>query len=58
MEFSEALTPPLPTEEQLCTDYTENILGKEEAEGVVGDWFKMEVWRIIGWNVLSGRIGL
>lgn len=58
VEFSEALTPPLPTEEQLCTDYTENILGNEKAEGVVGDWFKMEVWRIIGWNVLSGRIGL
>ena len=58
VEFSEALTPPLPTEEQLCTDYTENILGEEKAEGVVGDWFKMEVWRIIGWNVLSGRIGL
>ncbi|MCJ1427331.1 hypothetical protein MMC29_005234 [Sticta canariensis] len=58
VEFSEALTPPLPTEEQLCTDYTENILGKDKAEGVVGDWFKMEVWRIIGWNVLSERIGL
>lgn len=58
VEFSEALTPPLPTEELLCAEYTENILGKEKADGGVGDWFKMEVWRIVGWNVLSGRVDL
>lgn len=57
-EFSEALAAPLPTEEALCADYTEHIFGKEREDGVVGDWFKMEVWRIVGWNVLSGRIGL
>lgn len=57
-EFSEALTQPLPTEELLCADYAEHIVGKPKGGGAVGDWFKMEVWRIVGWNVLSGRIGL
>lgn len=58
VEFSEALTPPLPTEELLCAEYTKNILGKEKTDGGVGDWFKTEVWRIVGWNVLSGRVDL
>lgn len=25
-------------------------------EGETGDWFKAEVWRILGWEVLAGRI--
>lgn len=57
VEFSEALTPPLPTEDLLCADSTEKILGTEMVEEEVGDWFKMEVWRIVGWNILSGQIG-
>ncbi|MCJ1467326.1 hypothetical protein MMC07_005950 [Pseudocyphellaria aurata] len=56
-DFSEALSPPLPTEDLLNADSTENTFGAETVEEGVGDWFKMEVWRIVGWNILSGQIG-
>lgn len=58
-EFSDALTSPaLPTAPPPRADCPETVLGKtDNADGVVGDWFKMEVWRIIGWNILSGQIG-
>lgn len=57
-EFAEALPPPLPTEELLDAEYSQHMLGQENAGGgAVADWFKMEVWRIVGWNVLSGQIG-
>lgn len=57
VEFAEALPPPLPTDELLGVEYSQHMLGQEKAGGAVADWFKMEVWRIVGWNVLSGQIG-
>ncbi|MCJ1343532.1 hypothetical protein MMC31_001727, partial [Peltigera leucophlebia] len=54
-DFSDALTPPTPPEEILRHDIADTLSGEGE-EGGVEDWFKREVWRIVGWDVLGGYI--
>lgn len=54
-DFSDTLTPPTPPEENLRYDIADTLLKKGE-EGGVGDRFKREVWRIVGWDVLGGYI--
>lgn len=50
--FEPALEPPcFPPDDERMTDFdTQN----ETAD--VGDWFKNEVWRLVGWDVLRGNI--
>lgn len=54
-DFSDALTPPTPPKENLRHDVADKLLGESE-EGGVEDWFKREVWRVVGWDVLGGHI--
>lgn len=54
-DFSDALIPPTPPEENLRHDVADKLLGESE-EGGVEDWFKREVWRVVGWNALGGNI--
>lgn len=54
-DFSDTLTPPTPPEENLRYDVADTLLKKGE-EGGVEDWFKREVWRVVGWDVLGGYI--
>ena len=43
--------PPIPSGGDLRTDLDTQI---ETAD--VGDWFKDEVWRLVGWDVLRGNM--
>lgn len=54
-DFSDALVPPTPPEENLRHDVADKLLGESE-EGGVEDWFKREVWRVVGWDVLGVHI--
>ncbi len=50
--FEPALEPPHdPSEDELVTDFD-----KENETADVSDWFKNEVWRLVGWDVLRGNI--
>ena len=50
--FEPALEPPhTPLDDHLRTDWDTQI---ETAD--VRDWFKNEVWRLVGWDVLRGNI--
>ena len=51
-EFQPALEPPgTPLDEEMCAQFSQGI--KEHG---VKDWFKHEVWRILGWDVLKGHL--
>ncbi len=53
-DFQAAFTPPnAPIGENMTAKFSEEI----RAEGV-RDWFKQEVWRIIGWDALKRAIQL
>ena len=53
-DFQAAFTPPnVPTGDNVAAGFSEEI----RAEGVK-DWFKQEVWRIIGWDALKRAIQL
>ena len=53
-DFQAPFTPPnAPIGENVTTKFSEGI----RAEGV-RDWFKQEVWRIIGWDALTRAIQL
>lgn len=54
-DFSDALTLLNPPEENLRHDFADKLLGESE-EGGMEDWFKREVWRVVGWDVLGGYI--
>lgn len=54
-DFPDALIPPTPPEENLRHDTADNLLRESEERGVE-DWFKREVWRVLGWDVLGGHI--
>lgn len=54
-DFSDALIPPTPPEENPRDDVADKLLGETD-EGGVEDWFKREVWRVVGWDVLGGNI--
>ena len=54
-DFSDTLAPPTPPEENLRQDVADKLL-RESEEGGVEDWFKREVWRVVGWDVLGGQI--
>lgn len=54
-DFSDTLTPPTPPEENLRHDIADTLLGEGE-KGGLEDWFKREVWRVVGWDVLGGYI--
>lgn len=54
-DFCDALIPPAPPEENLRHDVADKLL-RESEEGGVEDWFKREVWRVVGWDVLGGYI--
>ena len=50
--FEPALEPPhTPPDDDIRTDFDTQI---ETAD--VKDWFKKEVWRLVGWDVLRGNI--
>lgn len=51
-EFQPALEPrDTPLDEEMCAQFSQGI--KEHG---VKDWFKHEVWRILGWDVLKGHL--
>ena len=51
-DFQPALKPPgTPLQEKLSANFARGI----RTHGVK-DWFKHEVWRIMGWDVLKGRL--
>ena len=51
-DFQPALEPPgTPLDEEMCAQFSQGI--KEHG---VKDWFKHEVWRILGWDVLKGHL--
>lgn len=54
-DFSDTFTSPTPPEENLRHDVGNKLSGESEEDGVE-DWFKREVWRVIGWDVLGGHI--
>ncbi len=52
--FEPALKPPHnPSEDELMTDFD-----KQNETADVSGWFKNEVWRLVGWDVLRGNIAL
>ncbi len=55
-DFSDSLTIPLPPEENACSAFAEKALERHGKDRGVEDWFKMEVWRVVGWDVLEGCI--
>lgn len=54
-DFSDMLTPPTSPEENLRHGIADTLLGEGDESGVE-DWFKREVWRVVGWDVLGGYI--
>ena len=54
-DFPLTLTPPTPPEENLRPDFADTLLGEDGEDGVE-DWFKREVWRVVGWDMLGGSI--
>lgn len=53
-DFQAAFTPPkAPIDEDMTAKFSDRI----QAEGL-RDWFKQEVWRIIGWDALKRAIQL
>lgn len=52
-EFSDALPNP---ETQIQNDWAGMDAISSGSEDEVADWFKSEVWRIVGWDVLAGCI--
>ena len=50
--FEPALEPPrFPPDDELLTDFDTQTQTAD-----VRDWFKNEVWRLVGWDVLRGNI--
>ena len=52
--FEPALKPPHnPSEDELVTEFD-----KQNETVDVSDWFKNQVWRLVGWDVLRGNMAL
>lgn len=54
-EFVHALREPCSPLDNLDADADVHVLAIRE-DGNVGDWFKHEVWKCVGWDVLANHI--